>query len=99
MRKRVRVLCDSPQGLIDCVLELPQAATIAEALAAAHALLGRVELAAPDTATGIFGRLQPRTYVPADGDRIELYRPLAADPRSRRRERASTAAARARRER
>jgi len=99
MLKRVRVLCDTPQGWVDCALELPQSATIAEALEAAQVLLGRAELAAPDAATGIFGRVRPRSYVPGDGDRIELYRPLAADPRSRRRDRASRAAARARRER
>ncbi len=86
--KRVRVLCDTPQGLIDCALELPQGATIAEALAAAHALLGRSELAVADAATGVFGRVRPRSFVPADGDRIELYRPLELDPRARRRVRA-----------
>jgi uncharacterized protein len=86
--KRVRVLCDTPQGFIDCALELPDAATIGEALSAAHALLGRAELAARDTVTGIFGRVRPRSFVPADADRIEIYRPMSADPRARRRTRA-----------
>lgn len=86
--KRVRVLCDTPQGFIDCVLELPERATIGEALAFAHALLGRAELVAADAATGVFGRVRPRSFVPADGDRIEIYRALTADPRARRRARA-----------
>jgi putative ubiquitin-RnfH superfamily antitoxin RatB of RatAB toxin-antitoxin module len=86
--KRVRVLCDTPQGFIDCALELPDAATIGDALSTAHALLGRPELAAHDTPTGIFGRLRPRSFVPAEGDRIEIYRPMNADPRARRRSRA-----------
>jgi hypothetical protein len=85
--KRVRVLCDARQGLIDCTLELADAATIGEALAAAHALLGTAELAAPDAATGVFGQLRPHAFVPADGDRIEIYRPLSADPRTQRRAR------------
>jgi uncharacterized protein len=86
--KRVRVLCDTPQGFIDCLLELPQGATIGEALAAAHALLGRAELAPQEAVTGVFGRVRPHSFVPADGDRIEVYRALSADPRARRRARA-----------
>ncbi len=85
--KRVRVLCDTGGGFIDCVLELPDTATIGEALAAAHALLGRPELAAADAVSGVYGRLRPRSYVPADGDRIEIYRALRLDPRARRRAR------------
>jgi len=86
--KRVRVLCDTPGGFIDCVLELPDPATIAEALSAAHALLGRPELAAPDAVSGVDGRVRPRSYVPADGERIEIYRALRIDPRAQRRARA-----------
>jgi putative ubiquitin-RnfH superfamily antitoxin RatB of RatAB toxin-antitoxin module len=36
---------------------------------------------------GIFGELRDRAELPADGDRIEIYRPLGNDPRQRRRER------------
>jgi putative ubiquitin-RnfH superfamily antitoxin RatB of RatAB toxin-antitoxin module len=35
---------------------------------------------------GIFGELRDRQDVPADGDRVEIYRPLRSDPRERRRE-------------
>jgi putative ubiquitin-RnfH superfamily antitoxin RatB of RatAB toxin-antitoxin module len=43
----------------------------------------------PRGKVGIFGRLvSPDTPV-ADGDRIELYRPLAADPKEARRRRAA----------
>jgi putative ubiquitin-RnfH superfamily antitoxin RatB of RatAB toxin-antitoxin module len=35
---------------------------------------------------GIFGEPRERQDVPADGDRIEIYRPLRSDPRQRRRE-------------
>jgi len=34
---------------------------------------------------GVFGRLVPPTEVLADGDRVELYRGLAADPKEERR--------------
>ena len=38
-------------------------------------------------AVGVFGELRARAAACADGDRIELYRPLAADPRAARRAR------------
>ena len=69
-----------------CQLELPDGATIAEALAAARVQLGAV-IDWDVAPAGIFGELHARDYVPADGDRIELYRPLQIDPRARRRAR------------
>ena len=72
-------------------VELPADARIAEALAAARALAGCSEPAAEipwDSArVGVFGELRSRSDGYADGDRIELYRPLKLDPRERRRER------------
>ena len=47
-------------------------------------------------AVGIFGELRTRSDPCADGDRIELYRPLTRDPRERRRERVQRSAARRR---
>jgi putative ubiquitin-RnfH superfamily antitoxin RatB of RatAB toxin-antitoxin module len=79
-------------------VDLPAQATIADALAAAR-LIAEGSLMSEgksadtlgvswDTApVGIFGELRDRQDVPADGDRIEIYRPLRSDPRERRRER------------
>ena len=39
-------------------------------------------------AVGIFGRVAPLSQVLNDGDRVEIYRPLAADPKIARRARA-----------
>ena len=39
-------------------------------------------------AIGIFGRKVPATHRLAPGDRVEIYRPLIADPREARRRRA-----------
>jgi putative ubiquitin-RnfH superfamily antitoxin RatB of RatAB toxin-antitoxin module len=38
---------------------------------------------------GIFGRVVPRATPVRDGDRIEIYRPLTADPKQARRQRSS----------
>ena len=73
-------------------VELPDDAVIADALAAARRAAER-ERAALDAAlweaapVGVFGEPRVRTARVQDGDRIEIYRPLRADPRARRRER------------
>ncbi len=78
-------------------LELPCDATVAEALAAARRLAdGAPEIAWESAAVGIFGVVCAREFVFADGDRIEIYRPLAVDPRAARRERAAGAKRRGR---
>jgi uncharacterized protein len=73
-------------------LELPEGATIADALAGARRLAERdaagIDPTLWDTApVGVFGEARLRTARCAEGDRIELYRPLRCDPRARRRER------------
>jgi uncharacterized protein len=79
-------------------VDLPEGATIADALEVARGLAAatlttadtRLELdEVPwDTApVGIFGEPRDRAEVPGDGDRIEIYRPLRSDPRQRRRDR------------
>ena len=47
-----------------------------------------------DSRLGIFGQLTALTQVLSDGDRVEIYRPLLADPKVVRKERAARAKAR-----
>ena len=74
-------------------LELPLQASIADALAAARAAAAAeppsagLVIAWDAAAVGVFGERRERSATFADGDRIELYRGLRADPRARRRER------------
>ena len=66
---------------------LADGATVADALEQARAQVAGIEV--PWNAdVGIFGELCDRAAVPRDGDRIEIYRPLKADPKESRRERA-----------
>ncbi|MBB6579006.1 putative ubiquitin-RnfH superfamily antitoxin RatB of RatAB toxin-antitoxin module [Comamonas odontotermitis] len=67
------------------VLELRAGATVADALAAAAERTGQVLGAEQDA--GIWGKLQARDTVLAEGDRVELYQPLKVDPKKARRER------------
>jgi hypothetical protein len=73
-------------------VELPPGATVADALAAARRAaesqavhLGHELWDAG--AVGVFGEPRSRSACCEHGERIELYRPLRADPRARRRER------------
>jgi uncharacterized protein len=78
-------------------VDLPTQATVGEAISTARGFAAdtrttrgtreEIEQIPWDTApVGIFGELCDRQTVPADGDRIEIYRPLQSDPRERRRE-------------
>jgi putative ubiquitin-RnfH superfamily antitoxin RatB of RatAB toxin-antitoxin module len=69
-------------------LELPAPASIADALAAARSRADPgAEIPWEAAAVGVFGEPRTRSDACADGDRIELYRPLRKNPRERRRER------------
>jgi uncharacterized protein len=63
-------------------------ATIGEAIEAARRQAPDAEVPWDSAPVGIFGEPRSRADAPADGDRIELYRPLPDDPRARRRARA-----------
>jgi len=99
MTKRCSVVCDTPAGLHECELLLQGDATLADALSAARELLAIQDIDWARCPVGIFGELCVREHIVADGDRIELYRALATDPRAARRARATRAAARSLRRR
>ena len=66
-------------------VELPARATIADAIESARRQAENADVPWDSAPVGIFGEPRSRADVPADGDRIELYRPLHDDPRARRR--------------
>lgn len=70
-------------------LQLPHGATLGDAtrtaLPALHAAFPAVDF--PALAAGIWGEAATRETVLQPGDRVELYRPLTADPKLARRSR------------
>jgi len=85
--KRCTVVFATPGRQWLWKVRLPEGATVAEVLELARAQAAGVDV--PWNAdTGIFGELCDRAAVPRDGDRIEIYRPLKADPKESRRARA-----------
>ncbi len=73
---------------------LPTGATIADALAASG-LVARHAIDPATTRCAIYGKLAADTARLADGDRVEITRPLVIDPKAARRLRAEVKAARA----
>jgi putative ubiquitin-RnfH superfamily antitoxin RatB of RatAB toxin-antitoxin module len=80
-----------PQRVIVKTLRLSPGSRVADALALAalDADFTGVDLA--NSALGIFGRPIRTDHALQEGDRIEIYRPLAADPKVARRARAKQA--------
>jgi uncharacterized protein len=77
---RVQVVRALPREETIAVVELPEGATVREALRAAGF--------AEDSPAGLFGeQVAPGTRL-SDGDRVEVYRPLRMDPKEARRRRA-----------
>lgn len=68
-------------------LRLAPGTTVGEALAAAHRAGWDLGGEAPE-AMAIYGKLATAATTLRDGDRLELLRPLIADPKQRRRARA-----------
>ncbi|HET7923742.1 MAG TPA: RnfH family protein [Rhodanobacteraceae bacterium] len=66
---------------------LAAGATIGDAIAASG-LEAELGIDASPFATGVWSKPKPRETPLADGDRVELYRPLTADPKEARRRRA-----------
>jgi putative ubiquitin-RnfH superfamily antitoxin RatB of RatAB toxin-antitoxin module len=83
---RVEVAFATPQRQELVALDLRAGATVAEAIdeSGLRSLFGEVDF--EQLQAGIWGRVAERAAVLNDGDRVELYRPLARDPRDARRE-------------
>ena len=88
---RIEVAYALPERAVVKSVQLHAAATIEDALRAAAADPDFAGIDWGTTAAGIFGKVAPPAQVLNDGDRIELYRPLAADPKLARRARAKEA--------
>jgi hypothetical protein len=87
----IEVAYAEPHRAVVRAYRLAAPATIDDALrlAAADPEFAGIDLAG--SAVGIFGRVSSLSQMLADGDRIEIYRPLAADPKAARRARAREA--------
>jgi len=65
-------------------VQVAQGASVADALVASGIFAVHPEASGADVPVGIFGRVVTRDHRVEEGDRIELYRPLVADPKASR---------------
>lgn len=71
------------------MLELPQESTVQQAIAASGILEKYPEIDLGRNKVGIFSKLCKLDAPLRDGDRVEIYRPLIADPKEVRKHRVS----------
>ena len=71
---------------------LQQGATVEEAIRASGLLELRTDIDLSKNKVGIYSRPVKLADVLQDGDRVEIYRPLIADPKELRRQRAEKSA-------
>ena len=74
------------QKIVEC--EVEAGTSLRDAVKSSTILEYFPEIAVETCDLGIFGKLVAPQYELAEGDRIEIYRPLIADPKEIRRQRA-----------
>lgn len=72
-------------------LEVPQGTRLLEAVQRSGISEQVPGLVLTQLRFGVFGRVMPAEHVLADGERVELYRPLTINPKAARRKRAAQA--------
>ena len=88
-KTRIEVAYATPekQLIVDCEIEPGTTARDAVLLSGIDLHFPEIDLAQCEL--GVFGKAIPADYELADGDRIEIYRALIADPKEVRRQRAA----------
>jgi putative ubiquitin-RnfH superfamily antitoxin RatB of RatAB toxin-antitoxin module len=87
----VEVAYATPEKQIIRAVNVDEGTTIGAAIVQSGILLDFPELEShlENSEVGIFGKVAPMTTVLHEGDRVEIYRPLIADPKEVRRKRAA----------
>ena len=83
---RVEVAYARPDVQFLVALTLPSGSTVATAVRQSGVLERFPDIDLNRQPVGIFARVCPLDQVLRDGDRVELYRPLTADPKTLRRQ-------------
>lgn len=87
----VEVVHAMPTRQIALRVELPEGATVRDAVMASGILEAAGMTPTALDSVGIWNRVVTADSLLSDGDRVELYRPLVADPKDARRLRAKSA--------
>jgi len=85
---KIEVLYALPYEQTLLNVEVPQGITLADAVKISGILEKYPEIDLATNKVGLFGKLSKQDVVLRDKDRVEIYRPLIADPKEVRRKRA-----------
>ena len=85
---KVEVLYALPHEQALLYVEVPQGTTLGDAVKISGILEKHPDIDLASNKVGIFGKLSKLDSVLRDRDRVEIYRPLIADPKEVRRKRA-----------
>lgn len=85
----VEVAYAKPESQVIIALEVTPGTTAVQAIAQSGIMQRFPELEADDHKFGIFGKVCKPDQPLREGDRVEIYRPLIADPKQVRKERAA----------
>lgn len=85
----VEVAYAKPEKQLIIKLEVPAGATVQQAIEHSGILEKFPEIDLASVRLGIFGKLKKPTETLVGGDRVEIYRPLIADPKEVRKQRAA----------
>jgi hypothetical protein len=85
---RVEVVYALPREQVLLDVQVPQGSTVEEAIKLSGILQKYPAIDLASNKVGIFAKLSKLDVVVRDKDRIEIYRPLIADPKEVRRKRA-----------
>ena len=86
---KVEVAYARPDRQVIVPLNVPEGTTVEQAILDSGILEQFPEIDLEKNKVGIFGKLVKPAQVLRDGDRVEIYRPLIADPKEIRRQRAA----------
>jgi putative ubiquitin-RnfH superfamily antitoxin RatB of RatAB toxin-antitoxin module len=86
-RLSIEVCYALPDGQTLIPIELPEGATVQQALDASGILQRFPQIDLAQQKVGVFGKLKSLDTVLVDHDRVEIYRPLIVDPKAARQRR------------
>ncbi|OTA19419.1 RnfH family protein [Xenorhabdus beddingii] len=87
----IEVVYALPERQYLCNVKVSQGATVEQAIVASGLLTLRHDIDLTKNKVGIYSRPAKLTDTLEEGDRVEIYRPLIADPKEMRRKRAERA--------
>ena len=85
---RVTVVLALPDAATEMALTMPQGTSLLDAIKQSGILANVPQTGVDAVQCGIWGRHASHATILVDGDRVEIYRPLIADPKRVRRVRA-----------